>query len=826
MSSEVDILKRRLERERLARKEAERILEERSLQLYHANEKLIEINQNLEEKVEKRSKELFIQEKNYQQVVENVPDIIYKADADGKFIFVNKNAEEITGYSEKELLQMHYMQLIKGDHVENVQAFYYQQYLEKVSKSYLEFPILTKEQKLVWIGQNVQYNYKNNGEIEEVFAIARDITEFKYANEQLAISEEKYRSIIENLHLGLLETDVEGIVTKVYPKFTELTGYAPQDLLNKDPKKVLLKNDADRQLVVEQEKLRIQKKASAYEAPLVKKNGETIWVIISAAPIFSREGEIIGTIGVHFDISERKQMEEDLRNARHEAESAQKAEQLFLANMSHEIRTPLNAVIGMAHLLYDLSSTQEQIEYLDIIKNSANLLKGIINDILDISKIEAGKLEYNESDFLIAELIKSLSKTFELKVQGKPIEVKSEIDDLLKNQVIKGDSLLLNQVLLNLLSNAEKFTSKGEIGLNAQVLNNTPDRIDLQFMVYDSGIGISPNRIDSIFEKYEQANQETKMKYGGTGLGLAITKKIVEFLGGHISVESTENIGSVFKVNLGFEKSADSAEAKIEVNTEKEQTKVYKDVLVVEDNAMNRKYLGEIFKRFDLSVEYAFDGQIAIEKTQQKVFDIILMDLQMPVKDGFEATVEIRNKLNPNHKTEIVGLSAFATDEVIKKCNMAGMNNFISKPVTPSQIIDLLNLRQQQPVIDSTGIDKRSRLDKNVLEELYFGDESYAFEMFDHFLGVADEQINQLKTTINEQNWKELRRLIHKMKPGFSMVGLPGLQEIGSKLETACELDAEKEILEISKTLFIEFDASIKDVEEEHKRLKESINSK
>jgi PAS domain S-box-containing protein len=824
LSKEVEILKRRFEREKQARKEAERILEERSMQLFHANEKLKEINENLEAEVEKRSVELFQQEKDYRQVVENVPDIIYKANAKGKFIFVNKNAEEKTGYSEKELLTMHYMELVREDHVQKVQAFYQKQNIKKLSKSYLEFPIQSKNGEQIWIGQNVQYNYNRNGEIEEVFAIARDITEFKYANEQLAISEEKYRSIIENLHLGLLETDINGIVTKVYPKFTELTGYLPEDLIDKDPKKVLLKNGDHRKLVEKQEKLRREKRASAYEAPIIKKNGEVIWVIISAAPIVNREGNITGTIGVHFDITERKQMEEDLKVARHEAENARKAEQLFLANMSHEIRTPLNAVIGMAHLLYDLSSTQEQIEYLNIIKNSANLLKGIINDILDISKIEAGKLEYNESDFVVAELVKSLSKTFELKVQGKPIEVKAEIDDLLTEQVIKGDSLLLNQVLLNLLSNAEKFTSKGEIGIKAQVLSNGPSKVDMQFVVYDSGIGISKNRIGLIFEKYEQANQETKMKYGGTGLGLAITKKIVEFLGGSISVESTEGEGSVFKVILSFEKSTAKQIQTEEAQEAVNKGKKYSEILVVEDNAMNRKYLGEIFKRFDLDVDYAFDGQVAIEKTQQKVFDLILMDLQMPVKDGFEATVEIRNNLNPNHNTEIVGLSAFATEEVIKKCNLAGMNDFISKPVTPSQIIDLLNLRQQQPTIETNDIKTKSRLDKNVLEELYYGDESYAYEMFDHFLGVADEQIDQLKTTLESKNWKELRRLIHKMKPGFSMVGLPGLQEIGSKLETACELEAEKDILEISKTLFMEFEASIKDVETEHKRLKKSLN--
>ncbi|MGB0429981.1 MAG: PAS domain S-box protein [Bacteroidia bacterium] len=826
MSQEIEILQRRLNREKKARKEAERILEERSLELYHANEKLKNINQNLEQEVESRSNELFIQEKNYRQVVENVPDIIYRANALGFFTFVNKIGAEKTGYSQNELLQKTYIDLVKSDFKEQVRSFYKKQHLEKRSKSYFEFPIITKNGDQLWIGQNVQYVFDNNGNITEVFAIARDITEFKFANEQLKISEEKYRSIIENLDLGLLETTIDGIIVKAYSKFLQLTGYSANELLGKDPKNILLRSKDEIDHIEKQEQLRRNGIVGAYEAPIYKKNGEIIWVIISAAPIYNKNGEITGTVGVHFDITKRKKIEEELKTARLDADNARKAEQLFLANMSHELRTPLNAVIGMAHLLYDLSSTQEQIEYLNILQNSANLLKGIINDILDISKIEAGKLEYNESIFNIYESIRSLRKTFELKVQGKPVSVNSAIDSELEKMLIKSDSLLLNQIFLNLLSNAEKFTAEGNIGIDAYILKNEAHKVKVLFKIYDSGIGIDEKRLPLIFEKYEQANQETKMKYGGTGLGLSITKKIIDFLNGEISVESTVDEGTVFKVILDFNK-IDEQEAEIENETPKhnlDSNAVYSKILVVEDNAMNRKYLHEVFKNYSLEVDYAFDGQLAIDKCIQEKYDLIFMDLQMPVKDGFEATVEIRLNSNPNHNTPIVALSAYATEEVIKKCELAGMDDFISKPVTPSQLKDILNIDSKTKKITPQNIsDSTTELDQNVLEELYFGDESYAFEMFDHFLQVIDQQIEELKDVIRNKDWKESRRLTHKIKPGFSMVGLPSLQEICSVLETACELENENEIQKQSKNLFIYLEEKMQAVINEHKRLKDKI---
>jgi len=828
LSDEIDILRRRLEREKRARKEAERVLELKSLELFNANEELKKVNSHLEEEVELRNRRLDEGERRYRQLVENVPDIIYKTDPKGIFTYVNPIAVSKTGYSRSELLSMSFQDLILPEWKEVSASFYADQLKRRNEKSYFEFPIRSKQGELIWIGQNVQFQFKDNRLIE-AFAIARDITESKFARERLELSEEKYRSIIENLRLGLLETDPYGIVTKVYPKFTELTGYTAEELIGKDPRPILLDQKKAYDILNKAEEQRRQGNAGVYENSIKTKDGRTLWVLISAAPIKDREGNVTGTIGVHFDITDRKHIEEALRLAQHDAEKARKAEQLFLANMSHEIRTPLNAVIGMSHLLHDLSPTEQQLEYLKALQHSAMLLKGIVNDILDISKIEAGRLEYNEEHIVLAEVIESFQKTFELKLQGSKVDMHSSFDPALKEAVL-GDQLLLSQVLTNLLSNAEKFTEKGTIGLKAAVLSDTEDSIHVEFLVSDSGIGIAPERLKIIFEKYEQANQTTKMKYGGTGLGLAISKKIVDFLDGKLEVESKEGLGSTFKLHLQFEKPKES-EKRISTEKKHDQNVLkgsFSNILVAEDNAMNRKYVQEIFRNHHLNIDYAHNGRVAVEMCREKAYDIILMDLQMPEMDGVNATIKIRHHSNPNKETPIIALSAYATEEVKTRTQLAGMNGFLAKPFTPKQLKTLLNIDIVDDQVSKEKTDTQAQekeLDRTLLNELYGDDPDYAFEMFDHFLKSFENQMEAFNNALNSRDLDEIRRFIHKIKPGFSMVGLPWLQELGSAIESACEAGKSEEALTKGVTFQQKARQGIILVKAEHQILQSKLKS-
>ncbi|MBI1184130.1 response regulator, partial [bacterium] len=411
------------------------------------------------------------------------------------------------------------------------------------------------------------------------------------------------------------------------------------------------------------------------------------------------------------------------------------------------------------------------------------------------------------------------------KVQGRPIEVFSEIDIRLKEAVILSDHLLLNQVLMNLLSNAEKFTDQGEIGIDLHLINENDEKMEVAFWVYDTGIGIENDRLDRIFEKYEQVNQKTKYKYGGTGLGLAITKKIVEFLGGTVDVQSEPKVGSLFVVTLSFKKGVNKLHTQQNLGVEPRFAHTeYKYVLVAEDNVMNRKYINEIFKNTPIEIDFAHNGAVAVEMCKNKKYDIILMDLQMPEKDGFEATIEIRTHENKNNSTPIVGLSAYATEEVKAKTTLVGMDWFISKPFTPKQLKSLLNIETTEQQRKEKPTQQDNVIDYQLLEELYFGDAEYAYEMFDHFLDVIDEQVDELQSALDNNIWEEGRRLVHKIKPGFSMVGLPHLQEIGTNLEKACEEKDLNTIKVLFEQLIDQLKADLPHVRREHQNLKLKIS--
>ncbi len=283
---------------------------------------------------------------------------------------------------------------------------------------------------------------------------------------ELRESEEKYRGIIENMELGLMEVDNNDVIIRPYERFCQMVGYTAEELIGKIAAEVFVDEEL-RAIIDDQNKERKHGRSSVYEVPIRCKDGSVIWVLISGAPIHNLKGEIIGSIGIHYDISEKKRLIEDLALAKRIAEESQLAEKQFLANMSHEIRTPLNAIIGMAHLLYDTKPTVEQREFLDVLKNSSNFLHALISDILDMSKIEAGQIELITKEIDLIGIIRTHQKAYELRTEGRPIEVEALIDARLEGNFI-GDELLINQVLNNLLSNAEKFTEQGAIGISVK----------------------------------------------------------------------------------------------------------------------------------------------------------------------------------------------------------------------------------------------------------------------------------------------------------------------------------------------------------------------
>ncbi len=376
----------------------------------------------------------------------------------------------------------------------------------------------------------------------------------------------------------------------------------------------------------------------------------------------------------------------DAELARERAEQSKKFKEQFLANMSHEIRTPMNAVVGMTNLLLKSELVPQQLKYLKAIKQSADNLIVIINDILDISKIEAGRLEFENVDFSLAEAMDGVLNTITFKAEEKDLSVTTLIDDNVP-PVLKGDPVRLNQILLNLASNAVKFTDIGGITIQVSMQGYEDRKVRLRFDVIDTGIGIPEDRLDAIFESFSQADSTTTRKYGGTGLGLTISKQLVELQDGHIGVTSKVGQGTTFYFELAFEPGqleiADKAADKVAGPSMKGVK-----ILLAEDNAFNQIVAQDTLENMfaGVSVEIVENGKLAVDKVMQNHYDLVLMDINMPIMNGLEATIAIRKLPAPNGNSLIMAMTASATQEAIYECTQAGMNDYISKPFVPEEL--------------------------------------------------------------------------------------------------------------------------------------------
>lgn len=401
-------------------------------------------------------------------------------------------------------------------------------------------------------------------------------------------------------------------------------------------------------------------------------------------------------IGSMQDITERKIAELEMLKAKQEAEEARKIQEQFLANMSHEIRTPMNGIVGMTQLIRGTALSEEQADYVESISESATNLLVIINDILDFTKIVAGKIILEEVDYVFNDIVHSCIKMMQLKAREKGINLVNEIE---KNiyPVLCGDPVRLNQILINLVGNAIKFTEQGEVKVSTKILAEDEGNITIEFFVQDTGIGIPADKLSSIFESFTQASSSTTRKYGGTGLGLTITKQLIELQGGKIHIESTPGSGSTFSFYLKIKKGNQQyriPKENIGVTVSHELSGVH--ILLVEDNLMNQKVAVKTLARQGAEVDIANNGKEAIIQLNKKEYNIILMDIQMPEMDGFDTTKYIRNEMGAQFdKIPIIAMTASALASEKNKCLSIGMNDYLSKPFVAKDLFDKIKLQLQ-----------------------------------------------------------------------------------------------------------------------------------
>ncbi|RYU96867.1 PAS domain-containing hybrid sensor histidine kinase/response regulator [Emticicia agri] len=645
-----------------------------------------------------------------------------------------------------------------------------------------------------------------------------DITQRHLSTETIRKSEEKYRSIMDNMELGLLEVDNDQRIIRAYDRFCKMIGYSEEELVGKIAPELFISKEYESVLEAEQEK-RSHGKGSSYEMKLIRKDGNPLWAIISGTPIIDEYGNTVGSIGIHYDITQRKELEQELEKAKQVAEEASQAEKQFLANMSHEIRTPLNAIIGMTHLLFDTRPSQQQKEYLDILKTTADFLHGLISNLLDMAKIEDGKIEVKKKSFDLIGLLRTTQQIFKIKLGNRPITLDLMIDGQISGNYI-GDDLLLNQILLNIVGNAEKFTQEGAIDIMVKVKKEEGDNCLLEFKVSDTGIGIPEEKLDLIFQKFEQVTIHGN-KHKGTGLGLTITKQLIELQGGSISVKSHEGQGSTFTFTLPLQRVADGT---IKKEPSADDLSV-SQVLVAEDNAMNQKYISNLLNKWNIPFIIAPDGKKAVELAQQQTFDIILMDIQMPNMDGYEATIHIRNTENLNKKTPIIALTASAMIDQKNRAMAVGMNDFISKPFTPNHLLgtiqEYLNAKKApaKEVVSSTG--GKIELNRACLTEMYGNDKEYAADMFQTFLTEVVPDFGTLQGAITNEDWENLAKAVHKLKPTLAMVGLTELEKRMLDFEEKVRITPDKEnLLNIWKDIFADINQSLPIIKNELAKLR------
>ena len=772
-------------------------------------------------------------ENKYRSLFENAIEGIYQGTVEGRLLTVNPAMAHMFGYdSPHEMISSvsdFWRDLYPGPEQHKQIILSLREHKRVMG---IEWLGRRKDGSEIWTSLNVRSVMSATGEVVGLEGTVQDITERKRAERQIRESEERFRLVTQATNEVIWDNDLRSGEQRWAGAIQPMLGYAPGEIGNSGAFWEERIHPEDRQRVLSDLETLIATGGQAWsdEYRLRHRDGNYLAVLDRGYVVHDENGEPVRMLGSILDVTKRRQAEEELERAKEEAEAANRTKSTFLANMSHEIRTPMNGIIGMTSLLLDTDLSEEQRKYAETVRNSGDVLLILLDDILHFSKLEAGEVRIETINFNLRDIVRDVCTLFTERARERGLNLSGYLGPDVPT-ALTGDPFRLRQILTNMLGNAVKFTEEGQVTLGVERLDDNDAEVKLRFEISDTGIGMTEEQRAQLFKAFSQADDSTTRRYGGTGLGLVISKQLVELMGGEIGVESAPGMGSTFFFTLLLGKQQENPRGALSMpavpsyvglssannqRPRQPEKQPNASILVAEDTLVNQMVAVELLKRRGFRTEVVTNGAAAVESVSHASYLAVLMDIQMPEIDGYEATAEIRKNEGTERHTPIIAMTAHALQGDREKALSAGMDDYISKPIRPEDLDRVLErwvfgsfpIRERSNSQTNSSPESSGSLDKAVLADLRTIQQEGGADIVDRLVGTFRDEtpphLAKLRQTAEDP--QVFKRTAHALNGICSAVGARRMASICSELEMMSDSSLPTEAPEALGQLEIELE--------------------